>query len=51
LLVHPYTLRADSLPDQVASLEQLFDILVKQARVDGLFTDFPDRAITARDGK
>ena len=51
LLVHPYTLRADSLPEQIQSFEQLFEILVKQARVDGLFTDFPDRAIKARDGK
>lgn len=49
LLVHPYTLRADSLPKEVTSFEQLYEILVKQARVDGLFTDFPDRAIAARD--
>jgi glycerophosphoryl diester phosphodiesterase len=50
LLVHPYTLRADSLPQGASSFESLFGVLAQQARVDGLFTDFPDRAVKARDG-
>lgn len=42
LLVHPYTFRRDELPAGIASFEQLLDIFVAQAGVDGLFTDFPD---------
>jgi len=42
LLVHPYTLRRDELPQDVESFEQLLDIIIRQAGVDGLFTDFPD---------
>lgn len=44
LEVHPYTVRADSLPAGVASLEQLIKLLV-QSKVDGLFTDFPDQCL------
>lgn len=43
LVVHPYTFRADELPDGVASFEALLDVFVTQLGVDGLFTDFPDR--------
>ena len=45
LQVHPYTLRADSLPAYADSFEQLLDIFYVQLRVDGVFTDFPDRAV------
>jgi len=45
LAVHPYTLRADALPDYAASLEDLLRILLVDAAVDGVFTDFPDRAV------
>ena len=45
VLVHPYTLRSDDLPEGVASLEELVDVLVMEAKVDGLFTDFPDRVV------
>ena len=48
LAVHPYTFRADRLPDYAGNLNELFDIFVKQAKVDGLFTDFPDLAIPYR---
>lgn len=44
LLVHPYTFRRDLLPIGVASFEELLDIFLRQAGVDGLFTDFPDLA-------
>ena len=45
LQVHPYTVRADQLPAYAADVEQLYDVLYNQADVDGLFTDFPDKAV------
>lgn len=44
LLVHPYTFRADALPEGV-SLEQLLELFVHQIGVDGLFIDHPDRLV------
>jgi glycerophosphoryl diester phosphodiesterase len=44
LQVHPYTLRRDDLPDGITSFSELLDIFFGQARVDGIFTDFPDLA-------
>lgn len=43
LLVHPFTLRSDQLPEGVEDLDTLHHILLDQAGVDGAFTDFPDR--------
>jgi glycerophosphoryl diester phosphodiesterase len=43
--VHPYTVRADQLPDYATDVNQLYDVLYHQAGVDGLFTDFPDKAL------
>jgi len=43
LLVHPYTLRADRLPKGVKRFEQLLDELINAQKVDGVFTDHPDR--------
>lgn len=45
LVVHPYTVRADQLPDWVDNVDQLYEVLYHQAGVDGLFTDFPDKAL------
>lgn len=47
LVVHPYTFRIEkeSLPPYAADLEDLLDIFCFQAGVDGVFTDFPDRAV------
>ncbi len=42
LLSHPYTLRADELPKCVATVDELLRVLFDEAKVDGLFTDFPD---------
>ena len=50
LQVHPYTFRADALPDYVSSSEELLRILFQDVGVDGLFTDFPDIARQFRDG-
>jgi len=45
LKVHPYTLRIDELPKTVSSVEDLMQLLFSEAKVDGLFTDFPDVAV------
>ncbi len=42
LLVHPYTVRIDELPASVSSVEELHRVLFNEAKVDGVFTDFPD---------
>lgn len=42
LLVYPYTVRLDELPAAVVSVEELHRVLFEEARVDGVFTDFPD---------
>lgn len=46
LKVHPYTLRMDELPKCVTSGQELMQLLFHEAQVDGLFTDFPDVAVT-----
>jgi glycerophosphoryl diester phosphodiesterase len=48
LVVHPYTLRADALPDYTASFDELVKLFFVDAKVDGFFTDFPDMALQAR---
>ncbi|MGI8466323.1 glycerophosphodiester phosphodiesterase [Pectobacterium punjabense] len=45
LQVHPFTARADRLPAYANDIDRLYDILYRQADVDGLFTDFPDKAV------
>lgn len=45
LLVHPYTLRADQLSAGAQSLDALHKALFIDARVDGVFTDFPDLTV------
>jgi glycerophosphoryl diester phosphodiesterase len=42
LVVHPYTLRADDLPKFADSMDDALRTLFTEARIDGLFTDFPD---------
>jgi glycerophosphoryl diester phosphodiesterase len=42
LLVHPYTVRSDSLPAWAPSVERLQSFLIDDLKVDGFFTDFPD---------
>lgn len=42
LQVHPYTFRTDELPEGIDSFQELLDIFVQDAGIDGLFTDFPD---------
>lgn len=45
LAVHPYTFRADALPDYASSFDDLLRIFLVEAGGDGVFTDFPDRAV------
>ena len=42
LLVHAWTLRSDALPVYCESAEELIDLLVRNAGVDGIFADQPD---------
>ena len=42
LLVHPYTIRRDELPRNCPSLDALQAALFREAKVDGVFTDFLD---------
>jgi glycerophosphoryl diester phosphodiesterase len=45
LAVHTYTARADQLPRGIASFEDLLNLLVGKVRVDGIFTDHPDKVL------
>jgi glycerophosphoryl diester phosphodiesterase len=45
LVVHPYTFRADDLPRGFESFEDELERYVGELGVDGVFTDFPDRAM------
>ncbi|AQP37672.1 glycerophosphodiester phosphodiesterase [Vibrio anguillarum] len=47
LVVHPYTFRAE--PDRIApyadSFDGMLDVFYNTVKVDGLFTDYPDKAV------
>lgn len=44
LTVHPYTFRADQVPDRHDSHEAELERYLFELGVDGVFTDYPDRA-------
>lgn len=46
--VHPYTFRADSgqVPAYARDFDHLLELFYINAGVDGVFTDFPDKAVT-----
>lgn len=48
LLVHVWTLRTDALPKNAGNMTELLDKLVREARVDGIFTDQPDAVLSWR---
>ncbi|TDJ48220.1 MAG: glycerophosphodiester phosphodiesterase [Gammaproteobacteria bacterium] len=48
LLVHPYTFRADALPDGFQCFDELLELFIERAGVDGLFTDCTDRVARYR---
>jgi glycerophosphoryl diester phosphodiesterase len=45
LVVHPYTFRVDDLPANATDAATVHHALIEEARVDGIFTDFPDRSL------
>lgn len=45
LLVHPYTLRADQLPDWAGDMDIALKAIFDDAGIDGVFTDFPDQVV------
>jgi glycerophosphoryl diester phosphodiesterase len=45
LKVHPYTFRKDALPENI-NTQQTLQLLFKDLKVDGLFTDFTDTVVT-----
>lgn len=45
LAVHPYTFRADQLPPGFETFEAAVHWFVATLSIDGLFTDFPDKAL------
>jgi glycerophosphoryl diester phosphodiesterase len=51
LRVHPYTVRRESQPRWSTSLTQTHAVLLKELRVDGFFTDFPDLSRRAVDAE
>jgi glycerophosphoryl diester phosphodiesterase len=51
LLIHPYTLRTDSLPANAPDVKAVLDMLVKRVKIDGIFSDFPDVVVRYRSGK
>lgn len=46
LQVIPFTILSDRLPPYTKNVEQLYKLIYKQENVDGLFTDFPDKAVS-----
>lgn len=44
LKVHAYTFRADQLGD-FKTFEELLNVALYEANIDGVFTDFPDKAV------
>lgn len=45
LAVHPWTFRSDALPPGFTSFAELVHWAIAEEGVDGLFTDFPDKAL------
>ncbi|ELV8554026.1 glycerophosphodiester phosphodiesterase [Vibrio fluvialis] len=47
LVVHPYTFRADKgrIAPYAENFDGMLDVFYNQVKVDGLFTDFPDKAV------
>jgi glycerophosphoryl diester phosphodiesterase len=52
LVVHPYTFRIEkeAIPGYAKDFADLLDIFFHKAEVDGVFTDFPDRAVRFLEG-
>ncbi len=46
--LHPYTFRRDELPPYARTLEELLGLFFTEVRVDGVFCDHPDVAVSVR---
>ena len=49
LVIHPYTVRVDALPEGCVSSDELHEALFVAAGVNGVFTDFPDVTVRWRE--
>lgn len=45
MVVHPYTIRKDALPEYVHNVDELYQAVLIDADADGVFTDFPDLGV------
>ena len=45
--VHPYTFRADDVGPGFETFQEMVRWFADELTIDGLFTDFPDQALTA----
>ena len=45
LQVHPYTFRADLVPETSESFSDELDLAINEYGVDGVFTDHPDQVL------
>jgi glycerophosphoryl diester phosphodiesterase len=41
-MIHPYTIRIDELPKNCPSVDALHTALFRDARIEGVFSDFTD---------
>ena len=48
LEIHPYTLRRESMPNDI-KLESMLDFLIHELKVEAVFTDHPDVALSVRE--
>ncbi len=45
LVVHPYTFREDDLPEYARDFNHYLDIFFNQVKIDGVFSDHPDKVV------
>jgi len=48
LFVHTYTLRPEQLPPETGGFDSFLEFLIRDVSLDGVFTDYPDRALAVR---
>jgi len=48
LFVHAYTLRTEHIPPAAKGFDPFLEFLIREVGLDGIFTDYPDRAIGVR---
>ena len=48
LFVHAYTLRPEQLPPEASGFDSFLEFLIREVKLDGVFTDYPDKALKVR---